>query len=629
MKKSMKKILVRSIIQSSIIALAVMAVLVYVTQSWFSRESLRNTAQMRIADAKERLEQSEEDIALLTKELSEEYLSKARAFSQMISLDPSIIENQEMLQKIKNQLNVDELHVIDRNGIIKWTTVPEYKDFDMGGSDQAKPFLQCISDPSFELAQEPQLNGAGGILFQYIGVARYDTPGCVQIGMEPVHLSRKLADNQPNIILGDITVGQNGTMFAVSKSDNTIAAFMDPQFIGKSADEAGITDDILAMREGSIAAKTVNGERYLVCVSENSDYYLGTLIPASEADIQTLGLTLVILFLTAVVVFILVLFLNRATNKHVIKSVSEIENTLKQIENGNEKARINVRNCREFDALSDGFNGMIVKIEKQIAEAEKLNASMERLLHDVADTSQSINSHSNEMKDVSTKIFDTSTAQASTVDELNTAFQSISKDIGENARAAEEASSFSKTAGEQIKAGVEKMNQVKEAMGRITDYSQKIEKIVKTIDDIAFQTNILALNASVEAARAGEAGKGFSIVANEVRNLANKSAEAASNTSVLIEGTLDAVENGNLTAVSAAKELESMMAGINKSIALISEISEASVQQAKSVSEATSGMAHISEIAQTNSQISYNAKETAGKLDNEAERLISLVNSRA
>ena len=135
-------------------------------------------------------------------------------------------------------------------------------------------------------------------------------------------------------------------------------------------------------------------------------------------------------------------------------------------------------------------------------------------------------------------------------------FRSISQQITKNAEHAKEASKKSQTAGNQIDISNEQMHEMMRAMGEITDKSQEISKIIKTIDDIAFQTNILALNAAVEAARAGTAGKGFAVVADEVRNLAGKSGEAASSTTMLIEDTIRAVENGSKIAEETAKTLE-------------------------------------------------------------------------
>lgn len=629
MKTGIKKIITNSIVCGAVIALAIMAALAFVSEWTISQSSITSTAVMRIEDAKDRLAESEEEIVALTEQLNEEYLVKTRAFAEMIRLNPAILNDQNKINEICKTLSVDELHVTDADGVIRWSTIPEYLGFDFKGSDQTKPFMKCIEDPSYELAQEPQPNGTLGILFQYIGVGRQDKPGIVQIGMEPVRLSNALKDSQPDVILKEITVGANGTMFAVNKSDNTLAAFMDDEYIGKPAEEVGLKDRTLNLKEGKSSYVRVNGKLYFTSVSQTDDYYIGTLSPVLDITGETVLMTGIILLMTMLIIGILGIFVIRAINKNVIKSLGDMETTLEQISGGNSEVRMNVRTCREFDVLSDGFNGMLDSINAQIEETDRINASMESLLEDVFNTSQSINAYSAEMKSVSEKISDGSASQAATVDRLNEAFLSISDDVRDNAKAAEEASSFAKAAGEQLKVGVDKMNSVNEAMGKITDYSREIEQIVKTIDDIAFQTNILALNAAIEAARAGQAGKGFAVVADEVRNLANKSAEAANSTTALISETLAAVENGNVIAQSAAEELGNMMDGINKSVALIAGISEASAKQAKSVSDAAGGMGNISEIAQNNSGISFSAKETAEKLDTEAERLISLVQSQS
>ncbi len=629
MKTGLKKLITGNILVGAAISLVIMAIMAYVSEWTISQASVTSTAKVRIEDAKARLAESEQQIAELTEQLNEEYLVKTRAFSEMIRINPEILNDQSEIDAICKTLNVDELHVTDADGIIRWSTIADYLGFDFKGSEQTQPFMKCIEDSSFELAQEPQPNGAKGILFQYIGVGRKDAPGIVQIGMEPTRLSEALKNSQPDIILKDITVGANGTMFAVSKSDKTLAAFKDAEYIGKPAEEIGIKDRDLNAKEGTSRYATINGKMYFLSVSQTDKYYVGSLTPIIDNTKETLIMTGVILLMTLIVVTILSLFANKAVNKSVIRSLNDIEDVLTQISRGDTAIRMNVRNCREFDVLSDGFNGMLDSIKTQMEETDRINASIQSLLSDVSDTSQSINSYSAEMKSVSERISDGSASQAETVDRLNEAFLSIANDVSDNAKAAEDASNFTKAAGEQLKVGVEKMNSVNEAMGKITEYSHEIEQIVKTIDDIAFQTNILALNAAIEAARAGQAGKGFAVVADEVRNLANKSAEAANSTTALISETLAAVENGNVTAKSAADELENMMAEIKKSVALIAGISEACAKQAQSVSDATEGMGHISEIAQSNSEISFSAKDTAEKLDSEAERLTALVQSKS
>lgn len=216
--------------------------------------------------------------------------------------------------------------------------------------------------------------------------------------------------------------------------------------------------------------------------------------------------------------------------------------------------------------------------------------------------------------------------QASSVEELNAMAAEVTQHVNENAQSASEASIKSQKVGDELIRSNAKMEDMLAAMEEINQTSGEIGKIIKTIEEIAFQTNILALNAAVEAARAGEAGKGFSVVADEVRNLAEKSASAANNTTALIRKAVESIHNGMETATGTAKSLELVVehaSGINE---MMEKIASASKKQSADLNEITVGLDQISSIVQTNSATSEESAAASEELSGQAELLKSMVN---
>lgn len=217
------------------------------------------------------------------------------------------------------------------------------------------------------------------------------------------------------------------------------------------------------------------------------------------------------------------------------------------------------------------------------------------------------------------------TEQAASVEELVATITEISRQVKDNANHAQNASAQSDRAANEIKEGNQKMRELIAAMGEISGSTQEIGKVIKTIEDIAFQTNILALNAAVEASRAGAAGKGFAVVADEVRNLAGKSAEAAKGTTALIEKVVTSVKKGSVFADEAAKSLFTMVQSATAVSEAIKQISLASASQANAITQVTMSVDQISAVVQTNSATAEEGAAASEELSGQAQIMRDMV----
>ena len=222
-----------------------------------------------------------------------------------------------------------------------------------------------------------------------------------------------------------------------------------------------------------------------------------------------------------------------------------------------------------------------------------------------------------------------STEQAASVEELTATIGNVSSQINEIADNAKVASEYSKEAEETVNECSNKMCIMNNAMKEIGEKSAEINSIIKTIDDIAFQTNILALNAAVEAARAGEAGKGFAVVADEVRNLANKTASAAQNTTGLISESVEAVEYGKSIASETTEILNDVVKKSTETLSVVNNITEASERQAVAVEEVVIGMDQINTVVQSNSATAEESAAASEELNGQANMMKELVDKFA
>ena len=336
--------------------------------------------------------------------------------------------------------------------------------------------------------------------------------------------------------------------------------------------------------------------------------------------------------------------------------IREMESAAKQLADGNLNIEINYSSKDEIGTLAENIRilianmssyiGNITYISDQMAKGnltvsvdieykndfspikqslEFIILSMRHTLHQIQNSSEQVACGSEQLSAGAQALSQGAAEQAGSAEELVSSINQLNEKVKENAAGAEQARKNMAETTIAINSGNDQMKNLVDAMRQIDNTSGQIQKIIKTIDDIAFQTNILSLNAAVEAARAGTAGKGFAVVADEVRNLANKSAAAAKETSSLIQTTLAAISNGSGMMTVAEESLTRIADKAGLMEELIDGIAAASEFQAHAIEQITNSVSQISDVIQTNSATAEETAASSEELSAQAETLKSLI----
>jgi Methyl-accepting chemotaxis protein len=609
-----------------VIALVINIAAVAFVQMLVSQQNNMASSEEKLNYVKEVLAKNNENILQLTETLGENNLSKTRAFADLLAVDASILEDAEKMNNIKERLMVNELHVIDEKGIITHSTIDAYIGFDMNSGEQSAAFMPIVKDPTLEIVQEPEVNVAEGIVMQYIGVARKDDLGLVQVGIRPEVLENMLAGTQVDVVLNGIEFGESGYIYAVDAVTGNILAHPDAALIGTSAQKAGILQE---EGEGSVSLDGIKG-KYVS--RKYNDMYIGTFMPIKEYYQNQISQTLVMALSIFIIFTVLLYFINRLLDKKIVFGIQNITESVKKISEGDFTIIVKEQSTPEFSMLSSSVNKMVESICQNIKENEELIVRQKedmsnnlKLIENIKLVCSNLEGVSQETLSTADAIHNGTNEQEQAVKDLEQVMGDLSRELSASAKVSNNAAAAAMAAAQKIEITGAQMQTLESAIENISNMSVEIGKIIGEINSIAQQTNMLSLNASIEAARVGEAGKGFAVVAAQVGELAARSAQAARQTSELITNSIHAVEQGMLITEKTAKEFASVVTEIEEASHSVKEITSMVKQNVDTVSHAVEKLDVISDVVEKNVEISNNSKAVSERMADESGKLLELV----
>lgn len=464
--------------------------------------------------------------------------------------------------------------------------------------------------------------------------------------------------NTLNELLSGIKVGDKGYLELLSKSSDYIYS-EDSDVNGKNVEDLDITQEykqkVQEVYNGDLNF-SYKGIDYtaVFCNSETTGWLAVATLPLSEVNATRNNLTAVLTILSVVVLAVLIVVVI-VLIRRMLRPLAGISSNMEAFSHGNLAVDITFESGDEIGRMAGSvresvysLKALIENVSCILGEMSKGNLnltaqgeyigdfgvirdSLEHIIYSLnstlgqIDTSAELVSSGAEQVASGSQILAQGAAeQAETVEELAVSVEEISQQIRKNAASATSANDRVAVIGKEALKSSRRMKDMLCAMGEIRESSRQIAKINKVIEDIAFQTNILALNASVEAARAGAESRGFAAVADEVRNLAVKSSEASKSTALLIAESLEAVKNGAEVANETAKTLDNVVNGVDELVDSMDKISNASGEQAHAIEVVTQGIGQISDIVQMNSATAEESAAASEGLSAQAQLLKEL-----
>ncbi len=511
---------------------------------------------------------------------------------------------------------------------------------------ESKDFI--LGDVYFDEDSQSYVVGASGVLEDKNGDVR-------GVAAADVYLD-SISD-----IVSNIQIEDTGSIFLVDTRTDTIIGHKDESVVGKKLSELG---DLYNYANKQIQAKKMGlslyGDIYIqIAEIEGSNWIAVSYVSKAEVLSELYDLTRTMTVVSVIAVLVLTLLVIIQTRRIIGRPVKELSQVATRIAEGELDQTIRYKSRDELGILAHNFNRVTERLRDYIkyineisdtlqeiakgnlafelkseyaGEFAKIRSSLEKIavelnmvMGQLKASSRDVAAGAAQVSGSAVSLSQGSTEQAAEVEALADHISEVSENAQKIAQDTQQNSSFSKEVREGLLESNIKMHNMTEVIQKISDKSNEIHKIVKTIDDIAFQTNILALNAAVEAARAGEAGKGFAVVAGEVRTLAGKSADAAKETTELLGETIKSMKEGVNAADDTARSILMVAELAEKMENLIDDIADNTMQQADTAAEISHGIEQIAIVVQSNVNTAESSAAASEELSGQAAALKELV----
>lgn len=585
------------------------------------------------------------------------YMANAVSAGMNPMLSNSTVSDEEKLEivnQLAEQFGMKRGNIINEDGL----NITDYSDYsDRGYYQEAMKGNTCVYPPT--------ISRLTGEIIEIISAPIWQNGNYGSIPVGCVYFIAR--DGFMNEALQEINISENCYAFMIDETGN-VAAHVDSSKVYNDearAEIVGNLGDIYdKMRAGDsgTVTRSKGGKTYIVSyypIDSIPGWSLAVVAPQSDF-LGTVIIIIIIAVILAVIAAALTAFNSIRVAKKIADPIKLCIDRLVLLGEGDLTSPVPEVNTKdETRLLADATSTLVgamnsvigdvdylltemaggnFRIKSQIGadtypgnlhrliEAiQRIHRDLQNVLRQINDASSEVSGGSEQVSMAAEKLSQASVEQAASVEELDATIHSISDKINDNTGNCVKGRELVESTSQNVDAVVSEMENLSKAMTEISTCSDEIDKIIKTIEDIAFQTNILALNAAIEAARAGEAGKGFAVVADEVRNLATKSAEAAHDTTELIRRTIAAVENGSRIADSTYKSVHGVAELAEEVKDIVDNIAASSNEQAEMVREATSGFDQISNAVSDNSATAEECASTASMLNDQSATLKELV----